>query len=85
MASLKIRSRVVWAAMQRALALVKLRDRIPRRVPVGKTTNEPIINATRTCFPGTRLRLRYAVQPAPPVSLAFPRPRDRAPAVAPPA
>ncbi len=43
------------------------------------------LNATRTCFPGTRLRLRYAVQPAPPVSLAFPRPRDRAPAVAPPA
>jgi hypothetical protein len=43
MASLKSRSRVVWAAMQRALALAKHRDRIPRRVPVSKTTDEPII------------------------------------------
>jgi len=166
MAALKSRSRVMWAAMQRALALAKHRDRIPRRVPVGKTTDEPIIklatarkhltnllkmvafqaeselvravaphylraddegrtliqsalataadiqvtpaelrvtlaplssphrsaaltalceklNATDTCFPGTRLRLRYAVQPAPPISLAFPGPRDRAPAPAP--
>lgn len=163
LASLKSRSRAVWAAMQRALALAKHRDRIPRRVPVGKTTDEPIIklatarkhltnllkmvayqaeseivravaphfprveeegrtlvqtalasaadiqvtptelrvtlaplssphrssaiaalceklNATKTCFPGTRLRLRYAIQPAPPVSPAFPGspgPRDR--------
>jgi transposase len=43
MADLKSRQRDVWAAMQRALTLSKRRARIPRRVPVGKTTDEPIV------------------------------------------
>jgi len=42
-AKLPSRHRAVWVAMQRALILSKRRDRIPRRVPVGKTTDEPII------------------------------------------
>jgi hypothetical protein len=42
-ADLKTRHRVVWAAMQRALVLAKRRDRIPRRVPVANTTDQPII------------------------------------------
>jgi hypothetical protein len=43
MANLKLRHRSVWVAVQRALVLSKRRERIPRRVPVGKTTDEPII------------------------------------------
>lgn len=35
--------RAIWAAIQRAVALHKRRDRIPRRIPVGQTTSEPII------------------------------------------
>jgi transposase len=42
-ADLKTRHLVVWAAMQRALILAKRRDRIPRRVPVANTTDQPII------------------------------------------
>jgi hypothetical protein len=159
MADLRARNRAVWTAMQRVLALAKRRDRIPRRVPVGKTSDQPIIklatqrkhltnvlklvayqaeselvralaphyarieeegrtfvqmllaaagditvtptelrvnlappssphrgralailceqlNATGTVFPGTRLRLRYALQPPPPISFAFPGPRQ---------
>jgi transposase len=33
------------------------------------------LNAAATLFPGSPLRLRYAVKPAPPVGLAFPGPR----------
>jgi len=33
------------------------------------------LDETRTCFPGTKLRLRFAVKPEPPASLAFPGPR----------
>jgi len=41
--ALKAQPRAIWAAIQRAVALHKRRDRIPRRIPVGKTTSEPII------------------------------------------
>lgn len=34
------------------------------------------INETRTCFPGSPLRLHFDVKPLPPASLAFPGPRD---------
>ncbi|MGH7676427.1 MAG: putative transposase [Gemmatimonadales bacterium] len=37
------RGAAVWAAIQRAITLLKRRDRIPRRIPIGKTTDEPII------------------------------------------
>ncbi len=43
------------------------------------------LNATATVFPGSRLRLRYAVQPPPPVGLAFPGPRAAPAAAAAPA
>jgi prepilin-type processing-associated H-X9-DG protein len=33
------------------------------------------LNATSTCFPGTKLRLRFSVKSEPPKSLAFPGPR----------
>ena len=33
------------------------------------------LNATATTFPGSKLRLHFAVKPSPPVSLAFPGPR----------
>ncbi len=42
-ANLKARQRAVWAAVQRALRVAKRRDRIPKRVPVGNTTDQPII------------------------------------------
>ncbi len=34
------------------------------------------LNATATQFPGTELRMRFAIKPAPPRSLAFPGPRN---------
>jgi len=42
-ANLKARHRALWPAFQRAIKLAQRRDRIPRRVPVGKTTDQPII------------------------------------------
>ena len=36
------------------------------------------LSETRTCYPGTRLRLRFTVKPEPPVSLAFPGPKPAA-------
>jgi len=36
------------------------------------------LNDTRTCFPGTNLRLTFDVLPQPPTSMAFPGPRDGA-------
>ncbi len=41
------------------------------------------LNETSTTFPGTRLRLRFTVQPEPPSSMAFPGPRSP-PATPPP-
>jgi transposase len=42
-ANLKALQRAVWTAVQRALKFVQRRARIPKRVPVGKTTDQPII------------------------------------------
>lgn len=38
------------------------------------------LNATRTSFPGSKLRVRFEVKPPPETSLAFPGPRPSAPA-----
>ena len=40
------------------------------------------LNETLTCFPGTKLRLCFAMKPEPPPSLAFPGPRPVADAAA---
>jgi len=46
----------------------------PHRTRVLATLCEQL-NETKTVFPGTRLLLRYTVQPEPPISPAFPGPR----------
>jgi len=41
------------------------------------------LNATATRFPGTKLRMRFAMKPEPPRSLAFPGPREPSPGAQP--
>jgi len=55
----------------------------PHRTEVVQALCEPL-NKTATIFPGTKLRVRYAVHPPPVRGLAFPgpAPRNAAPATA---